>query len=279
MTVNERTFMVSVEGEALQVRQLRPEGLAIDNNTPTLVFLHDGLGSVAQWRGFPETLVNTTGLPALLYDRCGSGGSGPSSDPGDNGHFDRETIRLAALLRVCSIEQPVLIGHSDGATIALQFAADKPNLPLGVISLAAHLFAEEETLGEIRRAGERYRNDDLREKLLRFHGDNTDRLFATWSSVWEDALSSGWNVEERLKKVLCPVLALQGDQDEYGTLRQVQAIAVGVSGPCTQSILPGCGHFPHLTARDETLAALNPFILGLIGPSGPGDRQRTVTSQ
>ena len=279
MMNNERTFMITVAGEKLQVRLLRPEGLGSDDNLPTLVFLHDGLGSIAQWRDFPEALANVTGLPALIYDRCGSGGSDPSSDPGDKSHFDRETARFTELLRVCNIERPILVGHSDGATIALQFAAAEPKWPLGVVSLAAHLFAEEETLGEIRRAGERYRNDGLREKLMRFHGDKTDRLFATWSAVWEDALSSDWNVEEHLKTVLCPVLALQGDRDEYGTLRQLQAVAVGVSGPCTRLILPGCGHFPHLTVSVETLAALNPFILGLIGPSGSGRRQRTVTRQ
>jgi pimeloyl-ACP methyl ester carboxylesterase len=136
-----------------------------------------------------------------------------------------------------------------------------------------HLFAEEETLAEIRRVGERYRNDGLREKLVRFHGDKTDRLFATWSAVWEDALYRGWNIEEQLKSVSCPVLSLQGDRDEYGTLRQLQAIAEGVSGPCTRSILQDCGHFPHLTARGETLTALNSFILGLIGLSGAADEK------
>ncbi len=272
MMNNERTFMITVAGEQLQVRLLRPEGLGSDDNLPTLVFLHDGLGSIAQWRDFPEALANVTGLPALIYDRCGSGGSDPSSDPGDKSHFDRETARFTELLRVCNIERPILVGHSDGATIALQFAAAEPKWPLGVISMAAHLFAEEETLEEIRRAGERFINDGLREKLMRFHGDKTDRLFATFSAVWEDALSSGWNVEKRLKPVICQVLALQGDQDEYGTLSQLQAIATSVSGPCTRSILPDCGHFPYLTASEGTLAALTPFILGLIVPSGSGRR-------
>ena len=273
MTVASRTFMLSVADEALQVRMLHLEGQELGKKTPTLVFLHDGLGSVAQWRGFPETLVKTTGLPALLYDRCGSGGSGPSSNTGDSSHFDRETSCFTAFLGVCNIERPILIGHSDGATIALQFAAVEPKWPLGVVSLAAHLFAEEETLAEIRRVGERYLNDSLREKLMRFHGDKIDRLFATWSAVWEDALHSGWNIEEQLKSVICPVLSLQGDRDEYGTLRQLQAIAEGVSGPCTRSILQDCGHFPHLTASDETLAALNSFILELIGLSGSADEK------
>lgn len=271
MTVASRTFMLSVADEALQVRMLHLEGQEFGKKTPTLVFLHDGLGSVAQWRDLPETLVKTTGLPALLYDRCGSGGSGPSSKTGDSSHFDRETSLFAAFLGACNIERPILVGHSDGATIALQFAAVEPKWPLGVVSLAAHLFAEEETLAEIRRLGERYRNDSLREKLIRFHGDKTDRLFATWSAVWEDALRSGWNIEEQIKSVICPVLSLQGDRDEYGTLRQLQAIAEGVSGPCTRSILQDCGHFPHLMARDETLAALNTFILGLIRLSGSAD--------
>jgi pimeloyl-ACP methyl ester carboxylesterase len=261
MKVTSRTFMLSVADEALQVRMLHLEGQELGKKTPTLVFLHDGLGSVAQWRDLPETLVKTTGLPALLYDRCGSGGSGPSSNTGDISHFDRETSHFKAFLSVCNIERPILVGHSDGATIALQFAAVEPKWPLGVVSLAAHLFAEEET------------PENLREKLMRFHGDKTDTLFATWSAVWEDALYSGWNIEEQLKSVVCPVLSLQGDRDEYGTLRQLQAIAEGVSGPCTQSILQDCGHFPHLTAIDETLAALNSFILELIGLSGSADEK------
>lgn len=267
MTIDGHTFVVRVTDGALQARLLRPEGLESDENTPTLVLLHDGLGSVAQWRNFPAALVRATGLPALLYDRCGSGCSDPSLGPGDSSHFNREMVRLTELLRICSIQQPILLGHSDGATIALQFAATEQKWPLGVISLAAHLFAEEVTLAEIRRTGEHYRNHGLRAKLMRYHGDKTDQLFTTWTAIWEDALASGWNIEERLQTVRCPILALQGDRDEYGTLRQLQAITANVKGPCAQVILPGCGHFPHLAASGETLAALSPFILGLIRPS------------
>lgn len=265
MTNDEGTGMMTVAGEQLQVRTFRPPGAASDG--PTLVLLHEALGSIAQWRDFPAALVEATGLPALLYDRCGFGGSQPLAAPRGRDYLAKEVDRLETLLQICKVSQPLLVGHSDGATLALQYAATFPGRPLAVISEAAHLFVEEETLAGIRAAVQRWQTTDLRQRLARYHGDKADAVFAAWTDTWLDPEFHAWNIEALMPRVTCPVLAIQGEDDEFGTARQLEAICAGVSGPCRSRLIATCGHIPHHQARSAVLAEMSAFIGDLPRPA------------
>ena len=260
MKITDRTFMVSAAGEQLQVRLLKPESLVPDDSTPTLVLLHEALGSIAQWRDFPEALVKTTGLPTLIYDRCGFGGSQPIETPRGLDYLAREVESLDHLLSACAVTKPLLLGHSDGATIALLYAATFPERPLAVISEAAHLFVEEETLTGIKAAVERWRTTDLRQKLARYHGANADKVFFAWTETWLDPAFREWNVEVQIKHIVCPILAIQGEDDEFGTVQQVDSITALVSGSCQIRMIAACGHTPHYEAKDVVLAEMTNFI-------------------
>ena len=264
MTISEQTFTVEVLGEQLQVRLLRPDGLEPEDSSPTLVLLHEALGSITQWRDFPEALVESTGLPALIYDRCGFGGSQQLEKSRGLDYLDHEVASLASLLDVCAVHKPLMIGHSDGATLALLYAAAFPERPLAVISEAAHLFVEEETLAGIREAVKRWRSTDLRDRLMRYQGIHTDRVFSAWTETWLDPGFREWSIEKQMQHVCCPVLAIQGEMDEFGTAQQLEAIAEKVGGPCRCRIIPACGHTPHRDARDEVLAEMTDFVGNLI---------------
>ena len=271
MNVEKHTFMIAAGGEMLQVCRLQPPGLEADGATPTLILLHEALGSIEQWRDFPQALVAATGMPALIYDRCGFGGSQPLMSPRGVDFFDRELLSLDDLLQTCGIKRPLLFGHSDGATLALLYAAAYPDRPLAVVSEAAHLFVEEETLSGILEAVQRWQNGDLRERLGRYHGEKTESVFATWAETWLDPAFRNWNIEAQLKLICCPVLAIQGESDQYGTIRQLQAINAGVSGRCRSRLLPGCGHTPHREVMEEVLAETAAFIAELTSRSNTTD--------
>ena len=263
MTIVERTDMMSVAGEQLQVRLLHPQVLEDSDKAPMLIFLHEALGCIEQWRDFPEALVGATGLPALIYDRCGFGGSQPLAVPRGLDYMQREVASLDALLTAYAVATPLLVGHSDGATLALLYAAAFPERPQAVISEAAHLFVEDETLVGIRDAVERWRTTDLPAKIERFHGVKASQVFSAWTETWLNPDFREWNIEAEMKHIRCPVLAMQGVDDDFGTERQLQAIRSGVSGPCRTRLLPACGHTPHREARDEVLAEMTDFIAEL----------------
>jgi pimeloyl-ACP methyl ester carboxylesterase len=220
------------------------------------VFLHHGLGSVSLWRDFPARLAAATGLPALVYDRCGHGKSPPCEQPRQPDYLHREARVLASLLEVHEARNPILIGHSDGGSIAFLYAAlpDVP-APLGIISEAAHLFVEDVTRAGIRATVDSYRAG-LRDRLLRHHGGNTDRLFWNWAGGWLSPRFDSFDVREHVAAVRCPVMAIQGLEDEYGTLAQVEAIEGSVNGPVERVLIPGCAHEPHSQAPDATFAAM-----------------------
>ena len=254
-----RTFSVHAGPHTLQVMTLAPAGAAAGR--PTLVLLHDGLGSIAQWRDFPQQLVAATDLPALVYDRVGHGGSDPLSAARDVHYLFREAEEsLPAVLEACGITAPLLIGHSDGGTIALLYAALFPEQPSGVVTEAAHLFVEEVTLAGIRAAVEAYETGDLRERLARHHHERTGPLFRGWSDTWLSPEYRHWNIEDALPRIRCPILAIQGEDDEYATPAQVQAIAAGAPRRTKVLLLPGCGHAPHHQARERVLREITKFV-------------------
>jgi len=229
--------------------------------SPHLVFLHEGLGSVEQWKDFPLSLCKRTGLPALVFDRWGYGKSEPCGKIGNAGYLHEEALTsLPQVLAHFSIERSILVGHSDGGSIALMFAAAYPEKVCCLITEAAHVFVEDVTLEGIREAVQVYEDTNLRERLAKYHGDKTNLVFKRWSQTWLAPFFREWNVEHYLPKVNCPVLAIQGQDDPYGTPAQIDAIVRQVSGPSSGLIVPDCGHIPHLQAREIVTQAMTDFI-------------------
>lgn len=212
----------------------------------TIVFLHDSLGCISLWRDFPVKLARAAGSNALIYDRLGYGKSSPFADePRQVNYMESEVDVLMEVLDKCMVENPILFGHSDGGTIALLAAAMYPESIRAVITEGAHVFVEDETLDGILRAKEQFRTTNLRQRLEKYHGDKTQALFDAWTETWLSPEYRNWNIEHFLPQITCPVLAIQGIEDEYGTLAQVQSIANQVSGPAETYMVVNAGHSPH----------------------------------
>lgn len=258
----------------LYVGQERLRGQRLDMasatpRTPTLVFLHEGLGSIAQWKAFPTALCEATGCPGFLYERAGYGIGDSPSDPDSHqwpmDYLEQEARILDDVLEQCRVTNPVLIGHSDGGTIALLHAAEHSQKLSGVITEAAHIFVEAVTVKGIRKVVRIYENSDLNEKLARYHGERTDFVFRRWADRWLNPLFRSWNVEKHLAAITCPLLVIQGREDEYATLAQVDGIKNGVSGPVKTNIVEKCMHVPHHQAKKRVLKVMADFIASL-GP-------------
>jgi pimeloyl-ACP methyl ester carboxylesterase len=223
----------------------------------TLVLLHEGLGSVAMWRQFGQLLANQSGMKVLAYSREGYGTSSALPAPRTARFMHREALEvLPALLKTLDIQDCVLVGHSDGASIALLAAARLPQVK-AVVSMAAHVFVEAITLESIRLALQLYEDpaSGLRTRLARYHAD-VDGAFYGWAQVWLSAEFLPWNIEADIAGALCPVLAIQGEQDQYGTMAQVQGIARAL--PQTQLLaLPNCQHSPHV---DQTARVIEEIV-------------------
>jgi len=247
---------IVVNGLKLEYRDFPATG----EGRPTLLLLHEGLGCVSMWRHFPEKLAAATGCRLIVWSRAGYGGSEAYAEPRTPRYMHREGEEmLPALLAALRIERPLLIGHSDGGSIALIFAGAFPDVPLGVAVMAPHEFVEEVTLAGIREARAAWETTDLPKKLARYHHDQTARVFSDWNDTWLSPAYRDWNIEEYLPKIRCPVLAIQGEDDEYATMRQIDVIAEQVPG--TQLLkLPQCGHSPHRDQEAAVLEALAAFI-------------------
>lgn len=247
--------------DRLEWRRVEPTVAGTDQERPCLVLLHEGLGCVALWRGFPEALVRATGLSAFSYSRVGYGRSSPAPGPLSLDYHQVEAHAvLPRVLAAAGIRHPILIGHSDGGTIALIYAATAEPAPLAVVTMAAHVFNEETTRRGIMEARKAFTGSDLRSRLAVYHGNNVDNAFWGWCDTWLSAGFRNWTVEAALPGVDCPVLVLQGECDQYGTAAQVSAIASGVSGPARALMLPDCGHAPHLEQPADTCAVLAAFL-------------------
>jgi pimeloyl-ACP methyl ester carboxylesterase len=236
------------------------------DETPTLVFLHEGLGCLRMWRDFPAHLAARTECGALVYSRRGYGGSAALERAHTSRYLhDEASTALPAVLAALEIRRPILIGDSDGASIALLYAGSAPvAAPLGLILEAPHVFVEPITRKGIERMGELFRSTDLARKLARYHDDRTNAVFWNWYDTWLSAEFRSWNIESCLSAITCPLLIVQGEDDEYGTTRQVDAIAAQVSGPAQALVLPACGHTPHRDQPQTVLAAMAKFIRSLV---------------
>lgn len=230
----------------------------------TLVFLHEGLGSVEMWKQFPAQLCVATGCNGIVYDRYGYGFSTPVTLPRPLDYLEREGLqRVPALLETLDLTNVVLIGHSDGGTIALLAATVAASRVKAVITEAAHVFVEEMTLDGIRDAVQAYATTALPEKLARYHGEHTDNVFHAWCDTWLNPAFSTWNIEAHLSKIQCPLLVMQGIQDEYGSVQQVHSIADHSSGIAQIAMIEDCGHVPHHQAPKVVLNRMCEFIQAL----------------
>lgn len=247
----------------LRIRDLNLyfERIEGDPARPFLVFLHEGLGCAAKWKGFPRELCEGVGCPGLVYDRRGYGKS-PAAPGRRTIHYLHESalVELPALLAELIPERDYwLIGHSDGGSIALIHGAERPPRLRGIVTEAAHVFVESVTLDGIRSAAEAFAAGRL-EGLSKYHGNETGRVFHAWSGTWLSDWFRSWNIEYALPSVVAPVLALQGSADQYGTRAQVEAIANQVvRGEAV--IVEGCGHSPHEDDPTRVIELIAGFVL------------------
>ncbi|MBV9195409.1 MAG: alpha/beta hydrolase [Solirubrobacterales bacterium] len=241
----------------LDGRRIEYEEIPGDASQPPLVFLHEGLGSVRLWQGFPARVAASTGRRALVYSRFGHGDSDPPPAPRTPAFMHEEAREvLPRLLSAWGAERPVLIGHSDGASIALIHAAD--HRVTAIVCIAPHVFVEAKSIAEIRRARTLYEQGGRRERMAAHHRD-VDAAFYGWNDVWLDPRFEAWNIEELLSAVEVPVLLIQGDDDPYGTLAQIDSVMSRVRGPIERIVL-SCRHAPHVQAPEETLTAVTRFV-------------------
>jgi pimeloyl-ACP methyl ester carboxylesterase len=229
------------------------------SDTTPIVMLHEGLGSVALWRDFPQRLADATRRRVLVYSRLGYGKSDPLTGPRGVDFMHLEALdTLPALLDALGVEAPILFGHSDGGSIALIHAARAGRPVRAVVALAPHVFVERYGLDSIAEARRAYLDGDLRAKLARYH-DDPESAFWGWNDIWLDPDFVAWNIEALLPDIACPVLAIQGLDDEYGTMEQLDRLQRGVRG-AQRLELADCGHSPHRDQPEVVLSAVAGFL-------------------
>lgn len=245
------------------------DSLAVDyqyihSEKPTLIFLHDSLGCIELWRDFPKKLATLAQCNYLIYDRQGYGKSCKfSTEKRGLDYLEREADILQSLIEKHQIEQAILFGHSDGGSIALLTAARHPKNIMGLITEGAHVLVEEVTLKGIRAAMHQYQTTDLKSRLEKYHGQNTEAMFQAWTQTWTAPEFKAWNIEYCLPQIQCPVLIVQGEDDEFGTLDQVNRITTQISG-AESLILPKTQHNPHKESPEEVLKCTADFIQKII---------------
>ncbi|MDI1475166.1 alpha/beta hydrolase [Polyangium sp. y55x31] len=232
---------------------------------PSLVFLHEGIGSVAMWRDFPQKVADATGCEAVVYSRAGYGGSDPARLPRLPSYMhDEGFFVLPALLETLGIERPILIGHSDGGSIALLCAGGTETPLAGLVVMAPHVLVEDISIRSIEKAKVAYTTTDLPARLGKYHAD-VDRAFWGWNDIWLHPDFRAWNIEEYLPRIRCPILAIQGVDDEYGTMDQIHRIAAQAND-VTLVELEACRHSPQKDQPQAVLDAVRTFV-GRIAPN------------
>ena len=250
-----QTELLNLDGRRIEYRFVEP---AITTGGD-LVMLHEGLGSVSLWKEFPEQLAQATGCRTLVYSRHGYGRSSLLDAPRQVDYMHEEARHwLPSMLKQLEIRRPVLFGHSDGASIALIHAASKGSEVAGIIALAPHVKVEDLSVRSIAAAKTAYLETDLRARLSRHHAD-VDSTFWGWNRIWLDPAFRDWNIEALLPSIRCPILAIQGEDDEYGTMEQVASI-VRSAPDARPMALPACRHSPHRDQPQAVLRATQEFI-------------------
>jgi pimeloyl-ACP methyl ester carboxylesterase len=264
--MNETTFSrevltLPVQGHRLEVLRI----VASEAKGPELVFLHEGLGSISHWKDFPERVAEATGSSVTVYSRYGCGNSDPLAEPRSVRYMHEEGLSaLPDLLSRLKIHNPILVGHSDGASIALIYAGAHTAVEMtervrGLVLLAPHVFVEDLSVQSIAEAKVAFQTTNLPQKLARHHRD-AERTFWAWNDIWLHPDFRNWNIEEYLPRVTCPILVIQGLDDQYGTMAQVQAIQQQSGAPVQVLALPDCRHSPQRDQPEVTLEAISKFV-------------------
>ena len=250
-----RIQRVTIAGRSLEYRHISCNS----DQSPTLVFLHEGLGSISLWKDFPDRLAAACGCNAVVYSRYGNGFSDPLTEPRRTDYMHREALEaLPEILARLSVRRFVLFGHSDGASIAILHEGMGPRNAVGMILCAPHVFVEDITLRNIQAAKIAYESGGLRARLARHHAD-VDRTFRGWNDIWLHPDFRTWNIENVLPNVRCPTLAIQGADDEYGTFEQIDRIAARAA-EVDVCKLPDCRHSPHRDQPDAVIGATVKFF-------------------
>lgn len=234
------------------------------SEAPTIVMLHEGLGSAGLWRDFGEKIAEATGMGVFAYSRAGYGQSDPAELPRPLDYMTREAVDvLPAVLERIGFQRGVLLGHSDGATIAAIYAGSIEDYRVrGIALMAPHFFTEEMGLAEIAKAKQAFETGDLRDRMAKHH-DDADHTFRGWNDAWLDPAFAAWNVGEVIDYLRIPALAIQGRQDQYGTLAQIEELDTRAYSPVDVVILDDCRHAPHVDQPEKTLAAIAEFAARL----------------
>ncbi|WP_299673710.1 alpha/beta hydrolase [uncultured Roseobacter sp.] len=232
---------------------------------PTLVLLHEGLGCVTLWRDVPTRLSQRTGLGVFAYSRQGYGQSDPVSLPRPLDYLTQEAVSvLGPVIDAAGLGDVILVGHSDGGTIAAEYAGSVSDRRVrGLILIAPHFFAEPQGVAAIRAAGAKFGSGDLRDRLARHHKD-ADRVFWGWHDAWTNPAFADWDVTDAIDHWRVPVLAIQGAEDVYGSLAQIDEIEARIYAPLETKIIEGCGHAPHVDCPEATLDTITEFCARLL---------------
>ena len=235
-----------------------------DSSKSLLVFLHEGLGCISMWKEFPDRLCAATGCAGLVYERQGYGLSSAQPAPRSIHYLHQSAlVELPAVMeRLAPGREHIVVGHSDGGSIALIYASARPVGLRGVISAAAHVFVEDMTIEGIHVVLAAHSPGKMR-ALARYHGDKAETVFSSWADTWLAPWFRQWNIEYLLPAIACPLLAMQGSEDHFGSGAQLNAIERGTPG-ARQLMLPGCGHSPHIEQPEATLQAMASFINPLV---------------
>lgn len=248
-----------MEPDFVTVAGRRLEYLRLPGAAPCIVMLHEGLGSISMWRDFPQRVSRATGCGVVVHSRHGHGRSDVLAEPRRVDYMHHEAREaLPEFLRAIGVDAPVLLGHSDGASIALLYAGGG-HPARGLALLAPHVFVEDISIRGIEAAREAWLGTDLRRRLGRHHAE-VDATFWGWNRIWLSPEFRAWNIEDCLPDVRCPVMVIQGRQDEYGTMAQIEAIRRQTGGPCELVELDDCGHSPHRDQPEATLDAIARFV-------------------
>ncbi|MFH2141289.1 MAG: alpha/beta hydrolase [Bacteroidota bacterium] len=254
-------MFLEIDGVAINYQWINKEYLT--NNEPIIIFLHQGLGCIGQWNDFPIKLSGMLQIPALIYDRYGHGkSSGIIEDKYSLDYLNKEAFfYLPKIIETLKITNSlILYGHSDGGTIAMLYAANYFQKVKVVVTESAHVFNEPIVIKGIQNNILNFEHGNLKNQLEKYHGQNTDKLFYRWAKSWTDTNASKWNITDQIEKIETPVLAIQGDMDEYASTDQIKMISNSVSGFCKTYVIPDCGHFPHINFKDKVLELSTTFI-------------------
>jgi pimeloyl-ACP methyl ester carboxylesterase len=254
---------ISVEGMTLEYRLIGP----LPSHAPTIVMLHEGLGSIATWGDFPRRLSERTGAGVFVYSRSGYGGSPPMQARLPVDYIRRHALdALPKVLDTIEFGRGILLGHSDGASMCAAYAGNVEDRRVrGLVLMAPHFCVEPETLAEIRNAREAFELRDLRQRLARYH-ENVDAAFRGWNDVWLDPAFAAFDLREELKRIRVSTLIIRGNDDRYGTHRQVRLAEALCKCPLQTLIMPDCGHVPHREKPAETIDAVAKLYDSVLGP-------------